>query len=519
MTPTQRIIANTLATYGRNLFGICLTLFSSRWVLNALGASDFGLYGLVGALVVMIGFLNGVMGLSASRHYAYAIGRSDSLPLAKDGVEEVRKWFNTAISVHTILPAILIAIGYPVGVYCIRSVLAIPPDRIQACILVFRFSLITAFISMLSVPFTAMFTAKQLITELAFFGVVSSALNFAVAFWLTQAGGDRLVLYAILMFLVHAGIPVLQSLRAGIIFKECRIRPGYLLNAARIRELVSFAGWQLFGCFGWLLRGQGIAVLVNLFFGATVNASLSIANQVSSQAASLSAAMTGAFMPAITTAEGGGQRPRMLALSLKSCKWSAFLVLLFAMPLLLEIETVLRLWLRNPPPHAAELCSFMIIVLLADRVTDGYTTALLAQGRIAAYQVTLGSGLMLSLPLAWLFFKLGCGPVSVGYAWLLTTAFCSLGRLYFGKRQLQMAPGEWARTVLLPLLLIVACAWLAGMAVIHGMPPGFRRVLVTSIVTMAVSLGVGWRVVVNAQERSVLTDNVVRAFSFWRISP
>jgi Na+-driven multidrug efflux pump len=178
MSSPKKFFINTVATYARSVLSAGLALFSSRWVLTALGASDYGLFNVVGAIIVFITFLNGVMASSAARHLAFSIGRGET--------EEANKWFNTALAIHLLLPTVLIVIGLPIGEYCVREVLSIPPERIGACIWVFRISLFIAFMNMLAIPYVAMFNAKQHLSEIAAWGMSLSVYNFLLAYALAK---------------------------------------------------------------------------------------------------------------------------------------------------------------------------------------------------------------------------------------------------------------------------------------------------------------------------------------------
>ncbi len=174
MSERKRIIVNTIATYGRSVLAVALGLFSTRWVLNGLGQSDFGLYGVVGGLIVFITYLNTSLSGSISRFFAYAIGECKT----GKSIELLVRWFNIALCIHISVPLIMVCIGYPVGVYVLESCLRIPADRMAACLMVFRFSLVSAFTGMVSVPFVAMFQAHQNILEMSLLGCAHTLVNF-----------------------------------------------------------------------------------------------------------------------------------------------------------------------------------------------------------------------------------------------------------------------------------------------------------------------------------------------------
>ncbi|MFA5688370.1 MAG: hypothetical protein WC959_04390 [Kiritimatiellales bacterium] len=507
MKESHRIILNTLATYGRSVFAMVVTLFTARWILQALGETDFGLYGVVGSLILIITFLNGAMTVGVARFYAYSIGRGDHLPEG-EAAAELQRWFNTAFSIHAILPLLLVLIGYPLGTYAIKHWLIIPAERLEASIWVFRISLITGVVNVWSVPFLSMFTAHQLISELAVFDIMRSLFTFFCAYWLLKVQSDRLIIYAVYMMLINAGIPLLQSLRAVLKFKACRIRLSYLYNSEYLKKLFGFVSWKMFGMGCVVSRTQGGPILINLFFGPQVNAAFNIANRVSIQATMLSTALMGAFQPAITSMEGRGDRRMMLATALQVCKFGSLLVLLFVIPLMLEMDYVLRLWLKTPPAFSGILCQWMLAMLVIDRLTAGHMLAVNAHGKIALYELVQGTLLVLALPLAWIFFRLKSGPAGMGIALFISMGLYCAGRLVFGRALLQLPVTVWIRRVALPVGLLSICALAAGWGVMWSMDEGFYRLCFTTAATGICSAALGWVLVLTRAEREFVRNLV-----------
>lgn len=505
MNSSQRIVLNTVATYTRSVLGAGLALFSSRWVLNALGQTDYGLFSVVGAIIVFITFLNTVMSGSAARHYAYSIGQGDLV--------EVCRWFNTALGIHLVLAAVLIVIGWPVGEYVVSHVLTIPADRISSCLWVFRLSLISAYVSMLSVPFVAMYTAKQRIAELAIWNMGHSLLMFALAWLLLQAPGDRLLYYASGMVGILVVIRLTQVVWALVAFQECRIHYHQWFHQSRIREIISFAGWNLIGSFGVILRNHGSAILLNLEFGPKVNAAYGIANQVSTQCDQLAAAMIGAFSPEITTSEGRGDRARMLTLAQRASKFGTLLVLFFTVPLMVEMDYVLRLWLRDPPLYSAMFCRLILVTFIIDRMSVGSMLAVIARGEIAAYQATVGTGLVLTLPLAWIFIKLGAPPTSVGVAFVVTIVAVSIGRVLWVRRLFGITVRQWANEVVLPCGVVAFVSTFAAIIPYLLLTTSFMRLVCTVLISIAVSVPAAWYLALKNDEREFTQKNLKLTFN------
>lgn len=498
----RRIVLNTFATYIRSVIAVGLALFSSRWVLAALGQSDYGLFSVVGSIIAFITFLNGVMAVSTARYFAFAIGRGDS--------DEVNKWFNASLGIHLVLPIVLIAIGWPIGEYCIRHILVIPQERMIACLWVFRISLVMAFISMVSIPYIALFTAKQHIAEVAIWGILQAVLMFVFAYILTKVSGDRLLFYAGYVAVITIVIQIIQIIRARFVFRECRYNVAGWFDYHRCYQLFSFAVWSLIGAFGYLIRIQGPAILLNLFFDTKVNAAYGIANTVSNQTTTLSSAMVGTLSPEITASEGRGDRARMLEYSLRACKFGTLLIMLFAVPLMVEMEYVLKLWLREPPAYTTLFCQLMLIVFLMDYISIGHVIAVNAGGKIAAYQATLGILNMLTIPLAWLFLEMGFAPTSVGVALVITCTISSLGRVLWARYLFGMSVWRWVTDIVFSCGMAAAGAVLIAVSLRWLMPPSFVRLLLSTLASVAVTGSLGWFIVLNPGERLFLVQNTGR---------
>ena len=499
MTPSQRIAFNTIATYSRSVLAAALGLLSTRWVLGALGQSDFGLFAVVGSIITFIVFLNSVMSNSAARYFAYSIGEGD--------MEKVNQWFNSALSIHLILPVLLVVIGWPIGEYCITRVFTISPGRIGASLWVFRVSLLSAFFSMVTIPYSAMFAAKQHIATLAVWGTLQSILSFSFAFLLTRLPGDRLLMYAIGTVAITIVVQVGLSAQAMIVFRECRIRPSQLLDIGRFNKILSFAGWNFIGSFGAILRNQGSAILLNIFFGPRVNAAFGIANSVSAQVIAMSSAMTGAFSPEITASEGRGDRIYMLDIALRMCKFSTLLVMLFAIPLIVEVEYILKLWLHDVPQYADTFCQLMLIMFLIDQLTVGYMSAINAQGKIAAYQATLGSILVFTLPLAWFFLKSGFAPTGVGFAFVITMFLVSIGRIFWGRNLLGINVKEWFFKVFSPCVIVGVISLIPALIIVSAQSSSLSRFIEVVIVCTTTIVMGGWFIAFNSSEQLFFTRN------------
>lgn len=500
MKPGHLIAFNTLVSYGQSLVGLVVGLFSARWVLQSLGQTDFGLFGVVGSLILLLTFLNGGLSVGVARFYAFSIGRAGD-GQSRDGVEDLKKWFNTALITHLTLGIFVVLLGLPAGEFAIRHWLNIPADRLEACVTVFHVSIFAGFFSVVGVPFTAMFAAQQRIAELSLFGMAQSLLILGLAWLLLTADGDRLVFYGVGMSLISILFILVQALRATFKFKACRASIAHFFNPGYFGQLFAFVGWKAFGtaCVG--LREQGTPIMTNLLFGPAVNAAYSISSRLAVQANALSSSLMSAVQPAMNTTEGMGDREKMLHISLRLCRLSTLLSMFFVCPLLLEMDTLLAIWLKMPPDYSSTICRWMLAALLIDRMTIGSALAVTAAGKIAVYEIIQGPLLLSVLPILWIFSSIEIGPTGIGAALFISgTAYC-LGRVLLAKNLTGLSITLWTKTVCLPAIITFSVGITAGYISYSLMEPGLLRFFVITIFTGLLTILCGFILLLTSEER------------------
>lgn len=500
MTARNRITLNVAATYGRSLVGLVCGLFTARWVLMVLGERDFGVWSVVGGLTAFVSFLNALFAGATARYFAYWAGEETK--------GELRDWFRMAVLVHLMLATLLVVVGYPVGAWTIECGLDIPPERMDDALMAFRLVAISCWVGMATVPFSAMYTARQNIAELSVFALVQSIVHFAVLGYAVQHPGDWFVPYVACVVAINV-VPQLLIVRGAIRrYPVCR-GFGFVADfGRRFREMGAYAFWQVFGGLGMLARTQGLNVVLNRLGGTSANASFGVASQLNGQVQSLSAALQGAFTPVITTAYGSGEKDAARRYAFRACRLSLLLMLVFSIPLMLELDEVLKLWLVTPPNGASMLCMAVIGAALVDKATAGHVIALNANGVLGGYQITVGTILVLSLPIAWGLYRAGWGLFGVGMALIVGSIAAGLGRAFFARRLVGMRLCEWGRGTLLPVFLLSLLEVAVGALPRLWMPPSFGRICVTTAFTLVVSLPLAWFAVLTKDERvSVLSWN------------
>lgn len=514
MTGSQRILLNTAASYGRTLASVALGLLSGRWLLAALGGDDVGLFGAIGASIFFLQFFNNVLAGAVARFYAYSIGSGTGRG-GEGNVQDVKAWFNASVRIHFFIAFAVAAALYPVSAHAIRFWLNVPPARMEAALTVLRLALFGTAVSMCAAPWVAMYTARQMIVELSVFQLAQSVLLVLATRALFHATGDRLVLYALASVSIYSGIPVIQAVRARFAFPACRLEGPILPNGKRVREFFSYTGWNLFGSFMSIAQGQGLALLVKRHLPLSANAAFSYAGQVSSHGNTLGQSLSNALAPAITTAEGSGNRDAGRELSFRACKFCSVLLLVVIVPLCLERHEVVRLWLKNPPPGTGDLCLFLSLALLFRNLTIGQTMAISATGKIAAYQAAVGTILAAALPVAWIFVRTGRGVLSVGYASALASVVGMFARVWFGRKLVGMSWRGWLARAVFPSCLVAICGAFPGFLSVACLEPSFGRVCVTTAVSVLPACLACWTILEPAERKWVRSqlDLAKRRFS------
>ena len=515
MTANKRIFLNVIATYGRSLFSMACGLFTARWVLEMLGQVDFGLYGVVGGLSAFVTFFNSLLSMSIGRFYAFAVGEANKPGNEERGLEECRRWFSTAVFIHTVVPIVLVAVGYPVGEWAVRNFLTVPPDRITACVWVWRCVCLMVFVSMVNVPYQAMYTAKQNIAELTIYSFVTTTLNVCVVYYMFTHPADHLVHYAAWIMLMNVVPQIIIGVRAFIVYPECRLRRKYLISWPYLKPILSFSGFRFLNALSGMGANQGLTIVVNKYLGPRANAAMAVGTQLSAQAQTLATSFAGAFMPAITNAAGEGDLEKMRSLALRTCKLGACALLVFAIPLALESHEVLRLWLKTPPPMAAELCVCVLVAYVLEKIAEGHYMAIFAVGKIAEYQIVISSCGFSVIAIGWMFVALGWGVIGIGLAMIVGKIFGTLLRLYYGRKIAGLSIKKWTIGVFVPICIASGLTIFTAFMVQMFSTPSFIRVVSTTLVAEIVFLPLVWILVLDDDEKKFVCEKAKRIFLKW----
>ena len=412
MSANKVIVKNSFILYFKLIIVSIIGLFSSRYVLQALGTSDFGLYSVVGSIVFMMAFLNNIMITTTYRFIAFELGKEDG--------SEVNKVFNVSLVIHILLAVIVFIVAETVGVYYINNLLKVDVNKVEDALFVFRLSICSTIVSILSVPYQGVLVAKEKFIISSFIEIIRSILTLGSVILILFYTGNKLRLYSILICLVSIIPSILfyaftRKLYSDIIFWN------FQNNKAKYKEMAGFSGWTMLGAAAYASEVQFSIVLINMFFGTIVNASYTIACQVNSVVKMFAQSLNQTVIPQITKSYSGGDTNRTIDLVMFTSKYSFFLILFPSLPILLETDFILKLWLNKVPLYTTLFVQLFVLNALITTMNAGIPAIIQATGKIKYFQIILSSLAILGLPISYIFFKLEFPPYVLSIVYLVIT--------------------------------------------------------------------------------------------------
>ena len=417
----NRIAKNTLLLYLRMLFQLGIALYTSRAVLNALGVIDFGIYNVVGGIIVIFSFLNNAMASSTQRFLVYHLGTNDS--------RKLKQIFSSAIIIHFVMAVVVVGLAEIMGLWFLQAKMIIPMERLEVAKWVFHLSVISSAITILSVPYNAAIIANERMGAFAAISIIETLLKLCVAIFISFCNGDRLLWYAGLLLGVSVIVRTIYGVYCSKSFPEAKLifpRNNKLLY----KEMTSFAGWSLVGNLSVVGYTQGINLLLNIFFGPAINAARGIAVQVQNAVYGFVRSFQTAVNPQITKSYAIGDLKSMHLLIYRSSKLSFYLTLMLSLPIIIETPYVLSLWLNIVPDYTVAFCRLTFISCMIESISKPFMIGASATGKIKKYHLIIGSILLLIVPVSYIFLKLGFEPIIVYIIDILIQFIAQIIRLF-----------------------------------------------------------------------------------------
>lgn len=402
-TNNKRIAKNTLMLYIRMLFTMVVSLYTSSVVLQTLGVEDFGIFSVVGGVITMFTCINAAMVSSTQRFLNFE--------LATGNEERLRSVFNTSIQIHALIAILIIVLGETVGLWFLLKKLVIPESRMTAAMWVYHCSVLTCAVNIISAPYNADIIAHEKMYAFAYISILDVSLKLFIIYLLLISPVDKLITYAILTLLVQLLIRYIYSRYCHKHFKESKLE--LRINKPLFKEMSWFAGWSFLGNFASILYTEGLNIMLNIFFGPIVNAARGIAVQVQTAVQQFVSGFQTALNPQITKNFAIGNMEQMHSLMFRSARFSFLLLFFVSLPVLLETDYLLTLWLKVVPENTVVFTRIMICISLIYTTANPCVVANQATGKVKVYQMVVGGILLTILPISYIVLKLGAPAYSV----------------------------------------------------------------------------------------------------------
>ena len=382
-------------------FIMAVALFTSRVVLNTLGVVDFGIYNVIGGVVIMMGVLNGAMSVSTQRYLTFELGRGDMIRL--------KQVFSVCLTIFFLLSIILIFLAETVGLWFLHNKMVIPAERMVAANWVYQYSILACILSLILNPFNATIIAHERMNIYAYISILEVLLKLGIVYLLIVIPADRLATYGLLILVSHTIVAFTYIIYCYNHFSETHYR--FYWERTLFIELVSYSGWNLFGSVAGLVKGQGLNILLNMFFNPAVNAARGIAYQINSAITQFFSNFYTAVRPQITKYYAQGDLDNMFKLVFRSSKFSYYLIYLLSLPIIIETPYIIHLWLGQLPEYVVSFTRIIVLISAIDSMASPLMTVCHSTGRIRLYQSVVGTLIILNIPISYCFLKfMDCSP-------------------------------------------------------------------------------------------------------------
>lgn len=451
---------------------LVVSLFTTRVILNALGVTDYGIYNVVGGIVTIMSFLNGALGGSTSRFLTYSLGKGD--------LKELRLTFASALNLHIIVALLVVIFGETIGLWFFYNKLLIPEARIDAAFWVYQISIITTVINFTQIPYTASIISHENMSIYAYVGLYEAFAKMMIAYLIAISPIDNLIYYAILLALNTLIVQSFYRIYTRRKYEECKF--ALVWDKQLYKKLLSYCGWELFGGLASVSQGQGITIVLNMFFGPAVNAARAIVGQIQNSIQQFVTNFLTAARPQVIKRFADGDYSSMYSLAFYSAKFAYMLMLALILPVCFEIDFILKIWLGDEVPEYTNI--FTIIIIATTLFQTIHTASLMpyhAIGKIGVGNLIGGGLMLLALPVSYILFKFGFEPY-----WAFFTIFITNGLQQFTTWALIHSYVKYSYKklffeVYLPCFLVTLCALVVPVSLYCSMQQGLLRFILLTV--------------------------------------
>lgn len=499
MNASKRVFVNTAAQYIRTIINVLLSLYVVRVVLDTLGAEDYGIYTLVAGVVSMLSFITNALVNTTQRYISYNEGKRDS-----NAVETV---FNNSMFIHILLGALVCAILIIIKPYLFNGFLEIDKLRLDAAAYVYLFVVIILFLSFITSPYRALLISHENIVYISVIDILDGVLKVILVFFMTNTIYDKLIFYGLSMLVIQLFNFFSLAVYSHIKYTECKLLKLANIKWDCIKELLGFAGWNVYATGCQVGRQQGVAIVINKLMGAAVNAAYGIGFQVAGYMSFLSTSIINAIAPQIIKAEGEGDRSKSLWLSMITSKMVFYLLSALCIPCIFEINSILQLWLKDVPQYTGLFCQMVLLTLIFDAISLGLTYLNNAIGKIGLYSFIMNTPKLLTLPIFWLLLKMDFSMITVVLSYAVIELLCSIGRILFTHYRINLDLTRFIKDVLISefipaFICVIICLMVS---IFWNFQYRFVMTFVVSVVAYGFAI---WAIGLNKDEKAIILNMV-----------
>ena len=476
---------------------LVVSLFTTRIVLQALGIEDYGINNVVSGFVSMFAFLNTSMSNGVQRFYNFSLGRKNDY--------SVRDVYNTSFQIQLLLALLLFVVLETFGLWYIYTQMVIPIDRFDAALWVFQLSVFSLFLVVLQIPYSAAIMAYERMDYYAYLSIFDVMAKLFIAYGVRYATVDKLVLYGLL----NAAVSVINFLLyygySKKHFKELSL--DFRIRENLFKPMLTFSGWNLFGSFSYMIKSQGLNMLLNVFFGPVINAARGVSNMVFTAIQGFQSNIVIAFRPQLVQSYAGGNYRRVLNLFYSLSKASFILLALLSIPIMIEIKYILFLWLGdNIPEYTVPFTILVLLNMVISSLNTPISQVVHATGNMRIYQMGTSIIICSILPVSWIFLKMGYDAVVVYWVSLLITIINQIICNLLLKKIFDYNLWNYCKQVIFPCFSFLLLVPILPLVIIHLFPPSLLRMMITGFVSVSMSLIVSYFVVLDKTEKSLVVD-------------
>ena len=473
-----------------------ISLFTSRIILDSLGISNYGIYNVVGGFVSIFAIMSSSLTNSISRFLTFELGKGD--------LEKLKRVFPTSLNVMFALSIVVLTVGETAGLWFINCKANIPNERLEAANFVYQLSIATFIMGLISVPYNASIISHEKMKTFAYIGIFEVVMKLIIVYALYVSPFDKLKIYALLLFLLSLSIRLIYGIYCNRNFQECHYR--FIFDKPLLRQMTGFAGWNFLGQGAYQLNNSGVNLLINIFFGVTLNAARGIAVQVNNTLSQFTSNFMVALTPQITKSYAAGQLPEMHDLIFRGAKFSYFLCLLFLIPICIETDYILNLWLIEVPDYTVSFVRWSLYITAISMFSGTLITALHATGNIKRYMIIVGLVEVSNFPITYMAFKLGANPLYSYYIYFGVYLVLMFLRLYLVKDLIKISGRQFMREVYAKSALVSAASVVPPLRIRFAMPSSFVRLALICIVSCLSTVGAVYVLGFTSDERTMFVN-------------